>query len=327
MDDNDMNIINNKPFIITVDTEGDNQWKYKIGDKITTQNAFAIPRFQKICEKYGFKPVYLINYEMINNPSFVDFVSEKASEGKCEIGMHLHAWNTPPEYVLRKEKNEGGLPYLIEYPTEIMDSKVEYLTDLIKKRTGFRPVSHRAGRWAMDSRYFDILAKYNYLVDCSVTPGINWSNCRGYVEGSRGTDYSNHDSAPTYFKCKKGGIWEVPMSISPPYHSFCMKHITSFNELKREIKKLLFGDNIWMRIMDSSINRQIQYANNNEAEYLMFMLHSSELISEGSRYFTTPESVEMFFQNMEKLFSEVHSRYYGATLKEYADSLQNRLGK
>lgn len=52
-----------KYFIITVDTEGDNLWNWKEGKEITTQNAKAIPKFQELCERFKFKPVYLINYE------------------------------------------------------------------------------------------------------------------------------------------------------------------------------------------------------------------------------------------------------------------------
>lgn len=53
-----------KHFIITVDTEGDNLWEYKKGTPIGTENAKYLPRFQSLCEKYGFKPVYLTNYEV-----------------------------------------------------------------------------------------------------------------------------------------------------------------------------------------------------------------------------------------------------------------------
>ena len=60
-----------KYFIITVDTEGDDLWSYKLGDFISTKNADFIQPFQALCEKYGFKPVYLTNYEMANNNSFV----------------------------------------------------------------------------------------------------------------------------------------------------------------------------------------------------------------------------------------------------------------
>lgn len=42
-----------KTFLITVDTEGDNLWQWKPGEKITTENSLFIPRFQELCEKYG----------------------------------------------------------------------------------------------------------------------------------------------------------------------------------------------------------------------------------------------------------------------------------
>ncbi|MDR8263551.1 deacetylase, partial [Acinetobacter baumannii] len=53
--------MHNPAFLITIDTEGDNLWQKH--DSITTENARYLPRFQQLCEKYGFKPVYLTNYE------------------------------------------------------------------------------------------------------------------------------------------------------------------------------------------------------------------------------------------------------------------------
>ena len=38
-----------KYFIITIDTEGDDQWNWKYGSKITTENVKYLPRFQKLC--------------------------------------------------------------------------------------------------------------------------------------------------------------------------------------------------------------------------------------------------------------------------------------
>ena len=52
-------------FIVTVDTEGDNLWNWHKGKNITSYNSRYIPRFQELCEKYGVKPVYLVNYEMV----------------------------------------------------------------------------------------------------------------------------------------------------------------------------------------------------------------------------------------------------------------------
>ena len=63
-----------KYFIITVDTEGDNLWHYKKGQKITTENTLFIPRFQELSNKYGFKPVWLTNYEMSCDDRYVEFI-------------------------------------------------------------------------------------------------------------------------------------------------------------------------------------------------------------------------------------------------------------
>ena len=64
-----------KKFIVTIDTEGDDLWTTKITrnglKEITTENAKNLERFQNLCEKYGFVPVYLTNYEMALAQPFV----------------------------------------------------------------------------------------------------------------------------------------------------------------------------------------------------------------------------------------------------------------
>ena len=55
-------------FIITIDTEGDNIWAHP--HPVTTENARHLPRFQELCERYGFAPSYLVDYEMAIDPIF-----------------------------------------------------------------------------------------------------------------------------------------------------------------------------------------------------------------------------------------------------------------
>lgn len=114
-----------KTFLITVDTEGDNLWQWKPGEKITTENSLFIPRFQELCEKYGLIPTYLTNYEMACDDRWVEYARKKEKDGKCEIGMHIHAWNSPPDYKLNMLY--PGNPYITEYPDEIIDQKVKCL--------------------------------------------------------------------------------------------------------------------------------------------------------------------------------------------------------
>src|SRR5258706_13087866 len=112
-------------FIITIDTEGDDLWARP--REITSRNADFLPRFQSLCEKFLFKPVYLANYEMAMSDVFVEFARDVLARDAGEIGMHLHAWNSPPIVPLTSD-DFGYQPYLLEYPDRVMKQKMRLLT-------------------------------------------------------------------------------------------------------------------------------------------------------------------------------------------------------
>lgn len=296
-----------KSFIITVDTEGDNLWKYQKGDDIGVKNSEFIPRFQKLCTKYGFKPVYLTNYEMAKCPFFVENAKEWAKEGYCEIGVHLHAWNNPPIVPLNGEYD--GNPYLIEYSDDVMRKKIEEVYRLIVRNFGVKPVSHRAGRWVMDDRYFKILQEFDIRIDCSYTPGIDWSSTKGQTRG--GCDYSNKPRIAHFID----DILEVPATIR-------RFRDASFGSWKHRLKTFVKGENFWLRPATSSasiMKRIIDMVDQEGKEdFLEFMIHSSELMPNGSPYFTTEEDIEKEYMVMDSVFAYAKSKgYEGCTLEEY----------
>jgi len=307
----------NKKFLITIDTEGDNLWNWKQGEEIQTENVKYLPRFQNLCEEYGFKPVWLSNREMLGDPTYVKFVCDCVDRKTAELGMHLHAWNTPPEYKLKKE--DAGLPYLIEYPDEIMEAKVDYMTSLIKERCGINPVSHRAGRWAMNDKYFDILAKYGYLVDTSVTPGVDWSDHPGESADSKGSDYSRSPQKPYYHR----GILEVPVTVRKT-HSLFAPQKAGLRGRMGQIKRMALGENLWIRpslCSEEKIMHLLDMVENEESDYLMFMMHSSEFMPNGSPYFKDARSVENLYGTLRRVFERVKN-LEGITLDEYARSFE-----
>lgn len=302
-----------KKFIITIDTEGDNQWERKNGESISTENAAYLQRFQDLCNKYRFKPVYLTNYEMIQDDRFVSFAKEQSGKGNCEVGMHLHAWNSPPEYAL--EKQNQGNSYLIEYPKSVMEEKIKYLTEYIERVIGQRPISHRAGRWAMDQRYYDLLIKYGYKVDCSVTPLVNWETSPGATPGSMGSDYRKKPQSAYPVKGEGGVIWELPMSIRKLY--FPDKRKRSLRSL---MGSLLHGRIVWMRpsVADClDMCRIADYISRSEEGYLMFMIHSSELMPGGSVYYKSEREIEGLYVDLEDVFAHISKGYEGITIKDY----------
>lgn len=298
-----------KKFIVTVDTEGDNLWAWKPGAEITTENVNYIPRFQELCEKYGLKPVYLTNYEMAMDHRWVEYGKQKAQEGKCEIGMHLHGWNTPPDYTL--ENRFGGNPYITEYPEDVMEEKVVTMIRLLQDRFELPILSHRSGRWATNETYFSILAKQGIKVDCSVAPQLDLSKIPGCNQNSG----SNYQKACKTIHEIYPGILEIPMTTR------CIHH-AKYGSWKRRIKTLVFGDSMWLRPVEKSFDRLkmlTEQVEREQGEYLEFMIHSSELIPGGSTYFPTNEDIEKLYEILEGYFDYVTNLgYTGVTLQEFA---------
>lgn len=311
-----------KHFIITIDTEGDNLWEWKQGDPITTENVKYLKRFQDLCNLYGFKPVWLTNYEMIFDPAYVDFIASVEDSGMGELGMHLHAWSTPPDYQL--DVQEPGAPYLIEYPADIMEQKIATMTETIKSRTGIIPVSHRAGRWATNKLYFELLKKYGYLIDCSVTPHEDWAGHVGSTKGSAGSNYVNSPEEAYWIDNEKT-LLEVPLTIRHVHRFFLPEQLTP-RRLAGSVKRIAKGENIWLRPGHSSDRQMkllIDRIAQSESDYLMFMLHSSEFMPGGSPNFKKAESVEHLYETMRRLFDQIAREFEGITLREYYNKRQS----
>lgn len=309
-------------FLITIDTEGDNLWRNH--RHITTENARFLPRFQQLCEKYAFKPTWLTNYEMATDPVYIAFARDVLARQQGEIGMHLHAWHSPPTLPLTDD-DWRYQPYLIEFPEPILRDKVTYMTRLLEETFQTKMVSHRAGRWAFDARYARILTELGYRVDCSVTPGVDWRTAPGAPQGTGGTDY-RHFPREAYFLDEKeisrpgsSGLLEVPMTIHP-------KHPPLLNALKQGYDRLRGKRRNpsmnWLRpgrnnlaLMKRAVEQSLQQG----ADYVEFMLHSSEFMPDGSPTFKNEADIEQLYQNLEALFAWLQPQTQGMTLAEYYD--------
>ncbi len=307
-----------KTFLITIDTEADNQWDLSQG--ITTENARFLPRFQQLCERYQFKPVWLTNYEMAMDDFFVSYMKEKQKDGLCEIGMHLHAWHTPPEYPLERKNDHRD--YLIEYPKEIMEEKIKTMTELLENRFEKKPKSHRSGRWTMDDYYFTLLEKYGYTVDCSVTPHFDWTKHTG-ATGCPGSDYSDASEIPYYIGTN---LLEVPLTVRKIY-CFQPGLVYNLHSFLSECRKRVMGRYQWLRpdnLLSNKGNLKLLDTTFAEkSDYAMFMIHSSELMPGGSPTFQTKESIERLYCMIEEIFDKAAALgYRGKTLEQYYQEKQ-----
>ncbi|KLU14233.1 MULTISPECIES: polysaccharide deacetylase family protein [Xenorhabdus] len=307
-------------FIITIDTEGDDLWQNS--GQISTKNTHYLPRFQNLCERFGFKPVWLTNYEMAMDGSYIEFAKDVIARNTGEIGMHLHAWNSPPIVPLTDDDMHYK-PYLIEYPKDQIKAKVDLMTHLLEDKLQTKMLSHRAGRWAFNEYYAQLLVEYGYQVDCSVTPKVNWNFTKGDPNGNGGTDYSRFPDHAYFMDLqdisKEGHspLLQVPMSIQ-------YKHSAVMNFIKQKYDRLRGKQRSpsvnWLRSKGGNLAQMktvVQQTLSNGSDYVEFMLHSSEFMPGGSPTFKSEEQIEQLYQDLEGLFEFLKPLVQGMTLKEY----------
>jgi len=323
-------------FLITIDTEGDNLWSRP--REITTENSRYLPRFQELCERYGFKPTWLVNYEMAICPVFRDFGRDVLRRGTGEIGMHLHAWNSPPIVRLTEDDFLYQL-YLIEYSETAMRQKIDHLTSLLEDTFQTPIVSHRAGRWALDETYARLLLQRGYQVDCSVTPHVSWRHMKGDPNGCGGPNYTGFPQH-AYFvdltdirRETEEGLLEVPMTIRPTARSVVPRLARNAingpsGGFRRRVAERLFPSVHWLRPNGRNLRSMISLLNGSrgsEGNYVEFMIHSSELMPGGHPKVSSRAHVDRLYAQLEQLFdSACADGYDGSLLCDYASAVRGQ---
>jgi hypothetical protein len=304
-------------FLISIDTEGDNQWEDR--SRAPTENARFLPRFQALCEKHGLRPTWLANHEMAVDPRFVEFGRDLLERDAGEIGMHLHAWNSPPVDVTVSEDDARHATYLIDYPEAVIGAKVRFMTGLLEDTFGVKMHSHRAGRWAMDERYAQALVACGYRLDCSVTPGLSWRHHAGAPGKAGGSDYRRFPRRPYFVdlddiaRAGNSGLLEVPMTT---YAAAALRLLPD----RRRVAELGHRLSVWLRPVGTRRDRARKALRRSLAagdDFAMFMLHSSELMPGGSPTFRTATEVEDLYVELERLFELAAATCTGMTLAEY----------
>jgi hypothetical protein len=312
-------------FLITIDTEGDNEWACP--RQVSTRNALFLPRFQALCERFGFKPTWLTTHEMARCPTFVRLAREVLRRGAGEVGMHLHAWSSPPLIPLTHD-DLATHPYLIEYPLDVMQAKIAALTDLLQQQFGVKMRSHRAGRWAFNRAYAALLAAQGYEVDCSITPHVSWAACPGAPGGPGGSDYRGFPQGPYFLDLhdlQRPGtspLLELPPTIRPSRLQRWAPWVYQTRGLRR-LAHRVSEPLTWLRPAPGNLPRLlalVEQVRQEAGPCLQFMLHSSELMPGGSPSFRTEADIEALYLDLNQLFATIARHWQGATLSGFRQS-------
>lgn len=307
-------------FILTIDTEGDNQWNH--GRELTVENIKYIPRFQDLCNKYRIKPTYLVTSEVCQDDYAKEIFKDYLLGNTAEIGAHLHSWTTPP--FLDKEGyryNDARHAFATELPENLLREKIKNLTLQIEESFGKRPLSFRSGRYGFDSQVARILAENSYLVDSSVTPYTSWVQKKGIHVENGGPNFLDKTPLPYKYHFPDRSILEVPITILPTKfplnkNSKIARHYFKYAPKNIPLKicrKLLFKNQpLWLRPypwMNINLFEEIiDEATNLELPYLVMMFHSSELMPGCSIYRSDKNDIDKLYVLLENFFQLINEK-------------------
>ncbi|MBN1461185.1 MAG: hypothetical protein JXA57_16780, partial [Armatimonadetes bacterium] len=299
-------------FVLTVDTEGDDQWDH--GRPLSTENARHWEPFQSLCERHGVAPTYLVTSEIVADPLAVERLRSWASQGRAEIGAHLHPWSTPPfADVAGFRQNDPDHAFLSELPVDAVGAKLRELTNQIHEAIGIRPASFRAGRFGFDLKCAQLLAELGYSVDSSVTPMIEWSRHRGLSGGQGGPDFRGFDTRPFIIAgTGQPGLLEIPVTILPTYRilersspALRLYRSVPMRALRRAgLARWLPSQPVWLRPYANSRQKDLSNVLSRQYEIsdvAIMMLHSSELMPGGSPYCCDQEAVQRVLEILGEL--------------------------
>lgn len=315
--------------IVTIDTEEDNWGIHRSG--VTVKNIVEVNRLQQLFDKYGIRPTYLVTYQVAKTSSSAEVLRKIQQEGKCEIGAHLHPWNTYP--IIESVDNESSM--LGNLPIELQASKIKTIVDQHIESFGHMPVTFRAGRWGLRNETVALLAKAGFKVDTSLTPLMNWAS-EGLRESIR-----HEDTEPCWFNAsgagKHGKVLEIPVSIG-----FNRQPTAFWNSIYNHFQKkayralrpigLLYYSKIlrkiWLSPELSPPGDMIDLAKKmieSGKTILNFTFHTPSLLAGCGPFVRSEMELAKFYQNIETFlkFAYQHPRIQSSTASDIEKKYSN----
>lgn len=305
--------------VVSIDTECDKGpgWKtqFPLCFRSVTEGIPGI--FTPLFRKYDLVPTYLVSPEILQDE---DCVALLRGLQDAELGTHLHGEFIEPE--ADRDAAVTSTPQTA-YAPDVERQKLKNLTDLFHSAIGRRPLSFRAGRFALGRRSLPFLEELGYRVDSSVTPFRT-----NEYPGGLSSNYWGAPLAPYHPSAgdprRKGSLrlLEVPVTILAPavarWPSFLLRRLSDRAVKTAPMRMLLGGpiEKMWVRPLRGTGEQLAAWADAVIASWepdstpvLNVMFHSVEVIAAASPYTQTEQEVRGLLGGLEHLFEHLRARY------------------
>lgn len=172
---------------VNIDAEEEFDWSRPFSRKNTSADWLArIDRAQRVFDRFGIRPVFLMDYPIATNPRAQDIIGGYWHEQRCVVGTQLHPWVTPPHEEVVCPINS----FPCNLPADLELRKLVALTDAIKRRFRIQPRIYKAGRYGIDLGRASSLIDLGYEVDTSIVP------FKSYAGSGGGPDFTGFPDQP-----------------------------------------------------------------------------------------------------------------------------------
>jgi hypothetical protein len=201
---------------VVVDTEEEFDWSAPFSRQSTGVTAMRhIGRAQRIFDRFGIVPTYVIDYPVASKPEGSTPLAEFTSTGRATIGAHLHPWVTPPHEEEVSRRNS----FAMNLPTQLEAAKLTTMVETIERAFEVRPQIYKAGRYGIAARTLASLRSLGFTVDTSVNPHMDYTS-------ESGPDFRRFDARPCWLQqdlleipCTTGYTGFAGSSLGPRVHA------------------------------------------------------------------------------------------------------------
>jgi hypothetical protein len=161
---------------VIIDTEADFDWHAPFSrDEHGTGSVLHQSRAQRLFDRFGIKPTYLIDYPVATDPEACAVLQSFVDNGTADVGIQLHPWTNPPFDELLSSRNS----YPCNLSKTLQHAKIELLIDAVRDNLGIEPKVFKAGRYGFNDDTADILEDLGLEIDTSVVPFTDFSQVHG----------------------------------------------------------------------------------------------------------------------------------------------------
>ena len=159
-----------------IDTEADFDWHGPFSrDEHGTASIRHQVRTQRLFDRYGVKPTYLIDYPVATDEAAGRVLRGFLDEGLADVGIQLHPWTNPPFDELLSTRNS----YPSNLSRDLQRAKIETLIDAVRHHLGIEPRVFKAGRYGFNDDTAELLEEFGLDIDTSVVPFTDFSMVHG----------------------------------------------------------------------------------------------------------------------------------------------------